>query len=213
VVSLHCKNCHKSLRAGFARRDRGASRRSWRKKYCNSRFHKRFKHHLLKFMLLIFENALIFFILCGIVNISLNFFGAWKKICHLEKFDTPFDFGILIWDAPVLGASTTWGGLLVSILVGAIIQFFYSPEGIIIGICVFFGHAFGSFIKRRLGVPRGGYVPIVDHGDYVIFTGAVFLCLGKLSPSTYILSIVLALIIHPLFCLAGYQLGIRENRF
>jgi len=156
--------------------------------------------------------AVRFAILCGLVNMSHNFLGAFKKLYHLENFDPPFDLGLNFFGQRLFGKSATWWGLVVSLLVGAVIQIFYSPVGIIIGFGCFFGHVLGSFIKRRFHIQDGGYLPLVDHGNYIIFTGAIVFFLGYLSLASYLLSILLILAIHPIFCFVGYKLGIRDRK-
>lgn len=166
---------------------------------------------------LILLDAIRFSILCGLVNISHTLLHAFvlivRKNERFKNFDfPPIDRNTYIGTSRVFGDSVTWGGFIISIVVGVILQAFASPYGVLIGLSVFVGHVIGSFIKRRMGVPRGGYVPIVDHGDYVIFTGAVMFCLGAISLPVYIVSIIFILLVHPLFCVAGYRLGMRQSR-
>ncbi len=161
---------------------------------------------------LIIIDALRFAILCGLVNMSQNFLGAFKKLYSLERFDPPIDGSLRFFGERLVGKSATWGGLVVSLFVGIILQIFYSPVGVIIGVGCSFGHIIGSFIKRRLHIRDGDYLPVVDHGNYVIFTGAILLCLGDISVPVYFLSIVIILLVNPLFCLSGYALGIRDRK-
>jgi CDP-2,3-bis-(O-geranylgeranyl)-sn-glycerol synthase len=160
----------------------------------------------------IFIDTFILLISCGVINISLNLFYITKKKYGVERWDTPFDFGLHLGKNRILGQSTTWGGLVVSLGLGALIQlFFMGIPGIVIGIGCFFGHALGSFIKRRLSIPRGAYLPVVDHGDYIIVTGFLLLCMHWLSFETYLMSICIILLIHPLFCFIGYKRGFRDH--
>ncbi len=149
--------------------------------------------------------------MCGIVNISLNLLGAAERLWGWDKFDAPFDIGLHLGSERVLGKSTTWLGLALSLALGWLIYATCSPLGIVIGVGTFFGHALGSFIKRRFHYGDGSYLPVVDHGDYVILTGAILLVSGELGWVAYVLAIVLVLIVHPVFCLLGFKLGIRER--
>ncbi len=149
-----------------------------------------------------------------LINTFLNIFGEIKRKYNFEKYDIHFDFDKKFKSGkPIIGTSTTWGGLILSLLLGWIIEYFFpnSFYAILLSLCVFFGHALGSFIKRRLDIPRGEYLPIVDHGDYIILVTSVFYILGYINILTMLVSIGIILIIHPLFCIIGYYLGLREN--
>lgn len=159
-------------------------------------------------------NSLAIIIPCGFINICLNFFWEIKRKYHIENYDIHFDFDKKFKSGkPIIGTSTTWGGLALSLLLGLIIEYFFpnSFHAILLSLCVFFGHALGSFIKRRLNIPRGKYLPIVDHGDYIILTTFVFYLLGYTDILIGLISIGIVLIIHPILCLIGYYLGLREN--
>jgi CDP-2,3-bis-(O-geranylgeranyl)-sn-glycerol synthase len=163
-------------------------------------------------MINVIVDILYFIFPCILVNVCLNIFYEVKRQYGWEKYDKPFDFGLSLWSNRILGQSTTWGGLVVVIVVGLIFRLlFFIPPGIIIGLGCFFGHALGSFIKRRIGLPRGVYFPIVDHGDYIIVTGLILYLIGRLDIATYLLSIAVILIIHPVLCFIAYKLGFRDN--
>ena len=152
-----------------------------------------------------------FLVPCILINACLNIFYEVKRRYGWESFDKAFDFGLHLWGNRLLGQSTTWGGLLISLVVGLLLKVLFGLPGIIIALGCFFGHATGSFIKRRIGLPRGSYLPIVDHGDYIIITGAILFWSGSITGSIYFLGIVTILIVHPCLCLAAYYMGIRDN--
>lgn len=149
------------------------------------------------------------------INTGLNLLGYLKKrSAFIAKLDYPIDFKKTIaTNNRILGESTTWLGLPVVVVLGFLSQLiFRNPQnGIITGIVVFCGHAIGSFIKRRLKIPDGKFIPIIDHGDYVILGAIVFLSLHKVKVEVAILSILLTLIFQPLFCYIGYKLGLRDH--
>jgi CDP-2,3-bis-(O-geranylgeranyl)-sn-glycerol synthase len=160
-------------------------------------------------------SALSIIVPSGLINISLNLFWETKRKYHLEKYDVHFDFDKKFKSGkPIIGTSTTWGGLLVAVLLGLLIDvlFPHTFHGLLISFCVFFGHALGSFIKRRLGIPRGQYLPIVDHGDYIILATLAFYLLHYINPIVMLISIVITLAVHPLVCLSAHKLGLREDR-
>ncbi len=159
-------------------------------------------------------NSFSIIVPCILINLSLNLFWEIKRKYHLEKYDIHFDFDLKFKSGkPIIGTSTTWGGLVLSILLGLTIELFFpfSFHAILLSVCVFFGHAIGSFIKRRLNIPRGEYLPVVDHGDYIILTTFVFYMLGYIDLVVMFISIIIVLIVHPILCIVGYYLGLREN--
>lgn len=160
-----------------------------------------------------FIELLIYVVPCWIINTALNVF---QFIPILSKIDRPFDFDINFLDKrPILGKSTTLVGFFVALGSGVLVELFFTnwQIGLIKGFTVFFGHALGSFIKRRLNIPNGGYVPIVDHGDYVILTGLVFFSMHIINLELFLCSIPLTLIVHPILCYIGYNLKLRKSPY
>lgn len=160
---------------------------------------------------------LIFICPIWLTNISLNIYGWLKRHCQfLQRLDRPLDANKHLFDQQrVLGESTTLIGLPVALLVGAILESTTTnwKIGFLKGALVYFGHALGAFIKRRFKKADGHYLPIVDHGDYVILAGSVFYYLNLISGNIFLLSLIFTYLLHPLACLLGYKLKIRENKF
>ncbi len=161
-------------------------------------------------------DSLIYLIPCFVINASLNVFGlAKKEYPALQKIDRQFDMGLKFFDhRELFGASTTWGGLVLALVLGLVFNLIHFGEGygILIACTTFFGHALGSFIKRRFNMPRGAYLPIVDHGDYMILTGIVFWTYGLESLSVLLLGLILVLIFQPPTAYLAYRLGWRDNK-
>ncbi|HVU06539.1 MAG TPA: CDP-archaeol synthase [Thermodesulfobacteriota bacterium] len=157
----------------------------------------------------LFKEAETLIILAGAVNIALNILGALKRRFGLERFDAPFDFRIAIGGRRLLGASTTWIGFILCALSGALMSVWGIAYGYVIAFGVFFGHALGSFIKRRMGVADGGPLPLVDRANFVVLSGAALLFMGSMRPVAYVAAVILAYFIHPVFCKLGVMLGIR----
>lgn len=152
---------------------------------------------------------------CWAVNIILNLWYLLKlKKPAVLKLDAPLDLNKVFFDGQrVLGNSTTWVGLPIAITSGAILGFFLftTAMGVVIGLLSYCGHAIGSFIKRRMQIPRGKYVPIIDHGDSIIITGAIFYILGWVSFNTAVCAILFTLMIQPILAYTGYILKLRDN--
>ncbi len=82
------------------------------------------------------------------------------------------------------------------------------------------GDVLGSFIKRRVGIQRGGKAPVLDQYDFVIgaflLTGALFsgwlLTHYILNEAIFglILIIVLTPILHRVVNIIGYRIGKKE---
>lgn len=160
-------------------------------------------------------HALNFVAYCWFINISLNILGTINlKFPSLKKLDRPFDGGLVLPDRyRLLGESTTWGGLVLALVLGSLFAYIYPGNYFLVkALCVFFGHATGSFIKRRLGMPRGAYLPVINHGDHVILTGVVSIYLGILSIQAFLVALLITLVITPLVTMGFYKLGLRDNK-
>jgi len=151
---------------------------------------------------------------CWFVNMSLTVFGYASRVFPwIGRHDWPLDAKMRLADRHrLLGDSTTLGGLIVVLMLGAAgaaawpgLHFFsYSA-------LVYAGHALGSFAKRRLGVPRGAFVPFVDHGDYVIVAGVYAYAIGAFSLPGLLLSYLATIAVTPAITWAAHALRIRER--
>ncbi|MEM2955075.1 MAG: CDP-2,3-bis-(O-geranylgeranyl)-sn-glycerol synthase [Candidatus Nanoarchaeia archaeon] len=89
----------------------------------------------------------------------------------LRHRNLPMDFGIKIKGKFIFGPGKTWGGFFGGLLTGTIIGIFQGRilEGFLLSVGALCGDLFGSFIKRRLNLPRGTSIPILDQLGFVIF--------------------------------------------
>jgi len=153
---------------------------------------------------------------------------GFKKKLH------PIDGGRNFIDGRrVLGDGKTWEGFFLGTAVAVIIAIVemlaypYLPwnispvrldiipmspfTGFLIGMGAMLGDVGGSFIKRRLGLERGCFAPLLDQDDFVLGS---FLLLSLYIP-VKIKWIILLLIITPVFHIianiAGYKLGIKKQ--
>lgn len=152
---------------------------------------------------------------CLAINAALNLWYLWKlKNPKIAQLDGPLDCN---WTLPdhqrLLGQSTTWVGIVVAIATGIAIEIFLTTPiiGTLKGLTVYFGHALGSFTKRRLKLPRGNFLPIIDHGDSIILTGIVFYFGGLESGMIVLIAIIATLLVQPLITFTSYKLGWRDN--
>ena len=154
------------------------------------------------------------FLLWG-TNISLNILGIIKKLFPKTKnFDRPIDFGLTYKGGRLLGESTTVIGIIICGLLSMIVYYFLrNPVLTSIPVLVYFGHALGSFIKRRAHKKDGEFMILVDHGDYTVFTGTIFILLGYISIRIAIATIMITYVVHPLICQLAYKLNLRERPY
>jgi CDP-2,3-bis-(O-geranylgeranyl)-sn-glycerol synthase len=150
-----------------------------------------------------------------LVNGSLNLLYPLRGYNVIKKIDRPIDLKKSLFDNNrILGDSTTFAGIFVSLLVGALSGYIVYENfmiGLVVGASTYIGHALGSFTKRRLGIDDGKFLPIVDHGDYIFVNGLVFMFLNLIDYKIFLLSLIITLIIQPVFCYVGYRLKIRQN--
>ncbi|RLF20574.1 MAG: CDP-2,3-bis-(O-geranylgeranyl)-sn-glycerol synthase [Thermoprotei archaeon] len=121
----------------------------------------------------------------------------------LSKFikGRPIDRGKLFIDGKrILGDGKTVEGFLVGILVGILVGVIQrSPFGdkgalmrsIPLSFGAMLGDLIGSFIKRRLGIPRGAPAPLLDQLDFLLFA----LLLSHLSGFSLGADLVLVLLL------------------
>lgn len=148
-----------------------------------------------------------------IVNSALNLLIPLQKASPLVKrASIPVDLGKTIWGRRILGDSTTFLGIFTALFVGFLIQLFFPfIPGVLIGLGMNLGHTLGSFIKRRLGVKSGDFIPILDHGDGMLVTGAILYFMGYISLYIYAGSFITTLMFYPLICYIAYRVGLRER--
>lgn len=162
-----------------------------------------------------FKEVLQFAAPCWLVNMSLNSIYIFKtQFPNLAKYDYPIDGCKNLLDGHrALGNSTTWPGLVVAIIAGSLLSIIFSFNlglGMIFGLSVYFGHALGSFIKRRAGYPDGKYMPFVDHGDYIVTTGIILGLLHQFTWLAILIGVIITYIVHPIVTYIAYLLKLHK---
>lgn len=165
-------------------------------------------------MSLLLSQILSFLPWCMVVNVSLNIFGfVASRWPSLKAIDRPADFGIVLPDGErVFGNGRTVGGILLCVFLGIAGEAFFPGHNLLLfALLVVVGDMAGSFIKRRLGMACGEFLPFVDHGDYVIVTGGVLWLMGAISLPAWALSYVLVLVLTPPVTWSAHALRLRES--
>lgn len=158
----------------------------------------------------------------------------------LARAKRPIDGGASWRGARVLGDGKTWRGVAVAIVgtiagvalqkhaIGdhaarlAVVDYGHASPfalGVVLGAAAMAGELPNSFVKRRLGVPRGGTArgllrPLFYAWDQVdLLTTAWPALLPWVRPSTLLViaSFLLAMIVHPLVALVGFLVHARTS--
>lgn len=145
----------------------------------------------------------------------------------------PIDGRRKLWGQPLFGLGKTWEGLLFGTFIGGLIgliemlaypylPFGISPVslnivsmspllGLLLGFGAMSGDLAGSFIKRRLKIPRGKPAPILDQEDFLAGALAFSLLLISLDADSVILLAVITPVIHIVANGIGYLLKVKKQ--
>lgn len=165
---------------------------------------------------MIFSSAFSFGLACWIFNMSLNLIAPLKDwFPNIEKFDSPLDRGASLRDGHrIFGDSITISGMVFALILPFVIAPLIQQSLALVFLkcsCAYVGGAAGSFVKRRLGFPRGRFLPFVDHGDYMLATIFVFCAFGFERIDVAIVALAGTFVIHPMVSYLSYLLGIKRQ--
>ena len=162
-----------------------------------------------------FNNFLIYFLIAWGANIALNFLYIIKRyIPEFKNLNYPLDFGLTYKGERLLGDSVNIIGFIFCLFISLSLYFFiHNLAWSIIPVIVYIGNLLGSFIKRRVHKKSGEFMPLVDHGDYMILLGFIFILKGYISFSFALSALLLTYLLHPLACLLAFKLKLRERPY
>ncbi|MEB3844875.1 MAG: CDP-2,3-bis-(O-geranylgeranyl)-sn-glycerol synthase [Desulfurococcales archaeon] len=135
---------------------------------------------------------------------------------------TPIDGGRSLGGKRLLGDGKTWEGLatgtIVGLLTGIIIGVlldrpvaYWASIGALSGFGAMLGDIVGSFIKRRLGLPRGSPAPLLDQLDFYVGALVVLYFVGvRLSLSSVIIWAVIIFFLHRATNYLAYKLKLKS---
>ncbi|MEM0021429.1 MAG: CDP-2,3-bis-(O-geranylgeranyl)-sn-glycerol synthase [Fervidicoccaceae archaeon] len=88
-----------------------------------------------------------------------------------------------------------------------------ATTGIVSSVGAILGDIIKSFFKRRMGIERGGMLPIADQLDFYLgSTLAILLCRGCLHPSleSFVLGLILIPLLHVLTNYIAFKLKLKS---
>lgn len=113
----------------------------------------------------------------------------------------------------LFGGSATWGGVALSVALGSALWLALPSHELIfwkaVSACV--GHMIASFIKRRLGVPRGAYVPFLAHGDYILAFALISAVAGSFDDALALEAYFVTILGTPLVTYFFHKTRLRKD--
>lgn len=134
----------------------------------------------------------------------------------------PVDAGKLFLDGRrILGDGKTWegglAGVVAGLVVGVPVALYYSLPvwyGAVLGALALIGDLAGSFVKRRLGFPRGSCVIVLDQADFYLGALLAVYLLGLADyapPACWALLGVVVAALHLATNYGAYRVGWKRE--
>lgn len=131
----------------------------------------------------------------------------------------PLDFGKVFYDGrPIFGRNKTFKGFFFGIAVGTVVGlvesllFEYPVHfGFLLSLGALTGDLLGAFLKRRLGIPSGKMLPIIDQIDFVVGALIFSTPLNMLSPELVIIVLVITPPVHLFTNFAAHKIGLKDT--
>ncbi|MGB8781058.1 MAG: CDP-2,3-bis-(O-geranylgeranyl)-sn-glycerol synthase [Candidatus Bathyarchaeia archaeon] len=130
------------------------------------------------------------------------------------------DFGKKLSDGrPVFGKNKTFRGFFAGLAVGTVAGLaeslvfnYHIMFGLLLSLGALLGDLAGAFVKRRLAIPPGGLLPVVDQLDFIM--GAILFSLPLYMPWSWQLFVTVLIITPPVHLLTNffaYKLRLKSN--
>jgi len=130
------------------------------------------------------------------------------------------DFGKKLPDGRrVFGKNKTFRGFFAGLAVGtlaglaeSLVFNYHIMFGFLLSLGALFGDLAGAFVKRRLAIPPGGLLPVVDQLDFIL--GAILFSLPLCMPWSWQLFVTVLIITPPIHLLTNfvaYKLRLKSN--
>lgn len=136
----------------------------------------------------------------------------------------PIDAGKKFIDGrPIFGAGKTVQGFIAGLAAGTFVGLLqgiaagplpdYLALGFLLASGALLGDLLGSFIKRRLGIKRGGAAPGLDQLSFVVVALLAASPLGIFSWEIVLTIIIITPPIHLVTNFGGYKLGLKSRPY
>jgi CDP-2,3-bis-(O-geranylgeranyl)-sn-glycerol synthase len=119
----------------------------------------------------------------------------------------------------VFGKNKTFRGFFAGLAVGTVAGLaeslvfnYHIMFGLLLSLGALFGDLAGAFVKRRLDIPPGGLLPVVDQLDFIL--GAILFSLPLSMAWSWELCVTVLVITPPIHLLtnfAAYKLRLKSN--
>lgn len=161
-------------------------------------------------------SALYFFIPAYVANTCACLLGSGKPVDNGRSF---------IDGRRILGEGVTvrgsFLGILSGVTAGVILAYFENPitspqftEKVLLAFLLssgaIAGDAAGSFIKRRLNIPKGSPAPLLDQLNFVVGGLAFASLLQPIKLTTILVLLILTPIGHLMVNVTGYHLKLKD---
>lgn len=157
-------------------------------------------------------NFIIFILPCYVANATPV---ALSKIIPMKN---PIDRGKKFIDGRrILGDGKTIEGFISGVIVGTLVGLILSFLGLhklhvsfILALGAMIGDSLGSFIKRRVGIPRGKPFPIVDQVSFVIISLILANAIVFIPMRFYLYAVIITPPLHLGTNFIAYLLKLKE---
>jgi CDP-2,3-bis-(O-geranylgeranyl)-sn-glycerol synthase len=140
---------------------------------------------------------------------------------------TPIDRGKMFRDGrPIFGPGKTIRGFVAGLVAGSVVGVVqgiaagqpctYSMLGLLLAFGALVGDLAGSFIKRRLNIPRGGAAPVLDQLGFVVLALIFATPLVLQMQIGWEVALTILIITPPIHLatnFAGYKLGLKSRPY
>ncbi|MBD3210163.1 CDP-archaeol synthase [Candidatus Micrarchaeota archaeon] len=166
---------------------------------------------------------------CKNIGIKDAMMDLANELISALKFIAPLYFvngSLVVWwylkgfkttrpiNVELFGKHRAWDGFLFLLVLAPAIYVllgFSAQLGLIMGAGGCVGNLLSSFLKRRLGMQSGSWLPVVDQLDFVLIPFLFFFLVFGELPEHTVLIIFMTLILHPLGNMIAYKLGLKKT--
>jgi len=111
----------------------------------------------------------------------------------------------------ILGEHKTVRGFLSGVITGTLVGCLQGRpvSGFLLALGAMIGDAFGSFLKRRMGIEAGGSAPLLDQEGFLVFSILLAYAFEPLNWDAILLLLVVTPFLHKGTNVIAYRLGLK----